>query len=200
MDEEVGDLGNGRPNTDQLMVSVGRKIRTLRTERGYTLEELSSRSGVSTGLISLVERGRSNPSFTSLVQIAHGLDVPIGRVFHVAETMSPVVRRAERRSLDAHGADDSGSYELLTPNLDGALEAIWVEAPPGQDTSATPFRHNGEEFGIVISGSKDVFIDGAKYTLHAGDSITFASSIPHWFVNPNNEPAVAIWVITPPTW
>lgn len=182
------------------IAAVGRQIRALRKERGLTLEELSERSGISTGLISQVERGKGNPSFASLAQLAHGLDVPIGRLFHVANPVSPVVRKAERRSLSPHGTDDGAVYQLLTPSLDGALEVLWVETPPGHDTSATPFRHNGEEFGVLLSGHKDVYVDGVKYSLEPGDSITYPSSVPHWYSNPAAEPAVSIWVITPPTW
>ncbi|MCX4649978.1 cupin domain-containing protein [Streptomyces sp. NPDC055059] len=71
---------------------------------------------------------------------------------------------------------------------------------PGHDTSATPFRHNGEEFGIVLSGVKDVYLDGVRHRLEAGDSITYSCSTPHWYVNPGDEPATSIWVITPPSW
>lgn len=188
------------PEPELAIAAVGRQIRALRKELGLTLDELSERSGISTGLISQVERGKGNPSFASLAQLAHGLDVPIGRLFHVADQVSPVVRKAERRSLSPHGTDDGAVYQLLTPSLDGALEVLWVETPPGHDTSATPFRHNGEEFGVLLSGRKDVYVDGVKYILEPGDSITYPSSVPHWYSNPGSEPAVSIWAITPPTW
>ncbi|MGW3955572.1 helix-turn-helix domain-containing protein [Streptomyces sp. NPDC004752] len=192
---------DGQPDVDALIAMVGLQIRVLRKQDGLTLDELSRRSGVSTGLISQVERGKGNPSFATLVQLAHGLDIPIGRLFHLTDQISPVVRRTERRSLDFHGTDLNGArYELLTPTLNGALEVVWVETQPGHDTSRTPFRHNGEEFGIVLSGVKDIYLDGVRHRLEAGDSITYSSSIPHWYANPGDEPATSVWVITPPSW
>jgi transcriptional regulator with XRE-family HTH domain len=185
---------------NQLLLAVGAKVRSLRKERGLTLEQLSELSGLSTGIISQLERGKANPAFTSLVQLAHGLDIPVGQLFHVDEHGSPVVRKGERRRLDDHGIESSGVYELLTPDLGGALEVTWVESPPGDDTSATPFRHNGEEFGLVLSGVKDVYLDGTRYRLEPGDSIRYASTIPHWYINASDEVCTAIWVITPPTW
>lgn len=202
MSETAAEVTGDSPEISSLLGAVGARIRALRKERGLTIERLGELSGVSVGIVSQIERGKANPSFTTLAQLSHGLDIPVGRLFHVAEQNSPVVRKHERRRLDVHGlgSDDGAHFELLTPDLNGSLEATWVETPPGYDTSATPYRHNGEEFGIVISGSKDVYIDGVKHHLEAGDSIRYASTIPHWYANPGNVTCHSIWVITPPTW
>lgn len=190
----------GRPSTEALMATVGAQLRRLRKMRNLTLEELGRRSDVSMGLLSQIERGRGNPSFNTLVQMAHALDVPIGRLFHTADETSPVVRVAQRRSLDVHtGGGVEARHELLSPGLDGALEVIWVEAPAGYDSSATPFVHSGEEFGIVLSGRHEVYLDGVRHELGPGDAITYQSSIPHWYHNPGPEAVTAVWVITPPT-
>lgn len=85
-----------------------------------------------------------NPSFTTLAQLAHGLEIPVCRFFlGQDETRSPV-------------------------------------SPPGHNTSDTPIRHGGDEFGIILSGRKDVYLDGECHTLEAGDSITYSSNFPHW--------------------
>lgn len=196
----TADTAFGRPSTEALMATVGAQLRRLRKMRNLTLEELGRRSDVSAGLLSQIERGRGNPSFNTLVQMAHALDVPIGRLFHTAEETSPVVRADQRRSLDVHRSGGvEALHELLSPGLDGALEVIWVEAPVGYDSSATPFSHAGEEFGIVLSGRHEVYLDGVRYELGPGDSITYQSSTPHWYRNPGPETVKAIWVITPPT-
>ncbi|MGZ4744671.1 MAG: helix-turn-helix domain-containing protein [Oryzihumus sp.] len=186
-----------------MLDAVGLQIRALRKARGLTLGQLSEAAGLSTGIVSQLERGLANPSFATLVQLAHGLDIPVGRLFNVQDQLrSPVVRKHERRRLDGHGVstDDGGHFELMTPDLNGALEVTWVETPPGYDTSATPYRHNGEEFGTILTGRKDVYLDGVRHELGPGDSIRYASTVPHWYVNPGEEPCTAIWVITPPTW
>jgi len=189
-----------RLDTEALMVTVGGQVRVLRKMRGLTLEETGRRSGISTGLLSQIERGRANPSFNTLAQLAHALDVPIGRLFHYAdEKPPPVVRANARRSLDFHEQQDDASHYLLTPSLDGSLESVWVEAPPDYDTSRTPFAHPGEEFGIVLEGRHEVYLDGVRYELGPGDSITYSSTIPHWYRNPGPDVVKAIWVITPPS-
>ena len=190
------------PAIDAMIQGLGMRIRTLRRERNLTLERLSELANLSVGIVSQIERGRGNPSFATLVQLAHGLDIPVGRLLHVAEHKAPVVRRGERRRLDGHGLgfDDGGRYELLTPDFSGSLEVVWVEHSPGYDTSATPYRHNGEEFGLVIEGRVVVHLDGVAHDLGPGDSIRYDSSVPHWYSNPGPENCRAVWVITPPTW
>jgi transcriptional regulator with XRE-family HTH domain len=200
MTAQAAEHGADRPNTEALMGTVGLQLRALRKMRDLTLEELARRSQVSVGLISQIERGRGNPSFNTLVQMAHALEVPIGRLFHTAEETSPVVRAGERRILDTHLAQGTEAlHALMSPSLDGALEAIWVEAPPGYDSSATPFSHPGEEFGIVLEGRHEVYLDGVRYELGPGDAITYSCTTPHWYRNPGPDPVKAIWVITPPT-
>lgn len=194
--------GNGVP-MEAMMADMGVRVRALRKERQLTTERLAESAGVSVGLISQIERGHGNPSFATLVQLAHGLQLPVGQLLLPVETEKVVVRKDERRRLDSHGlaSDDGASYELLTPDLNGALEANWVVTPPGYDTSDTPYTHAGEEFGIVLSGTKDVYLDGVRHRLHAGDSIRYASTIPHWYANPSKtEDCTAVWVSTPPTW
>jgi transcriptional regulator with XRE-family HTH domain len=191
------------PAIDAMIQDLGNRIRALRRERNLTLERLSELANLSVGIVSQIERGRGNPSFATLAQLAHGLDIPVGRLLHVAENhKSPVVRRGERRRLDGHGLgyDDGGQYELLIPDLTGALEVVWVEHSPGYDTSATPYRHNGEEFGLVIEGRVVVHLDGVAHDLGPGDSIRYDSSVPHWYSNPGPDKCRAVWVITPPTW
>lgn len=191
------------PAVNALLTTVGHKVRSMRKEKGLTLAQLSEVTGLSQAIVSQIERGLANPSFTTLAQLAHGLGVPVGKFFlGQDETRSPVVRKDERRNLKGVARKSAGEavYELLTPDLNGSLEAHWIVSPPGHDTSETPFRHGGEEFGVIISGKKDVYLDGERYTLEAGDSITYSSEIPHWYINRYEEVCVALWVNTPPTW
>ena len=66
------DLG-GRPQ-DRLRAELGRRIRLARTERGWTLRELSDASSVSVSQLSSIERGAHLPSLESLLSISHALD------------------------------------------------------------------------------------------------------------------------------
>src|SRR5579884_1382269 len=120
-----------KPDPTLLQSDLGEQVRRLRLERGLTLEEVAAKSGCSLGSLSQLERGKGNPAFFTLVKIAHALDVPVARLLHVERSTSPVVRRGEGRQLNPHpfGDDSAASYELLTPDLDRALEVIRFEIP-----------------------------------------------------------------------
>ncbi len=179
--------------------AVGNEIKRLRKLRGRTLEHLASQSGVSAGLLSQVERGQGNPSFNTLVQVAHALGIPVARLMAGEQLSSPVVRRNERRRLNLSGNGELVLMELLTSRLDSALEAIRIVAEPGYSTENTPFVHDGEEFGIVLEGTHAVSVGGVHYVLQAGDSISYSSTIPHWYENPGDVTSVSLWVVTPPS-
>jgi transcriptional regulator with XRE-family HTH domain len=181
--------------------TLGLRVRELRLDRRLTLEELASRAQVSAGLLSQLERGQGNPSFNTLVQIAHALAIPVTDLFPPQTPGSPLVRAADRQLLSIHGlAEGGGTTYLLSPGNGSPLEAVLVEAPPGHSTEETPFVHEGDEFGFILEGAQEVHLEGVTYTLEAGDAITYSSRSAHWYRNPGPGSSRAIWVITPPTW
>jgi transcriptional regulator with XRE-family HTH domain len=188
------------PDPSDLIRTVGAKIRERRKAMNLSLEQLAQKAGVSVGLISGVERGLGNPSFNALVLVTHTLNMPMATLMHQDAERNPVVRREDRRSLDFHGTGETDArHLLLTAGLAQNLEVVEVTAPPGYTSAATPFQHPGEEFGLVLSGRHDVYLDGKKHVLGPGDSITYSSTIPHWYQNSGEETVTALWVITPPT-
>ena len=199
---QAGESRGGRVEAAALGEALGRRIRKARLERALTLEEVATRSGCSVGSLSQIERGIGNPSFNTLVKISHALDISVGRLLEAAGTHAPVVRREERRRLEGSGAvvENGTTYELLTPNLEGELEVLYMEIPPGASTEATPFTHRGEEVGFILEGVHEVHLDGVTHVLREGDTICYRSTTPHWYRNPGPGTVRAIWIITPPTW
>lgn len=190
---------------EDLRRALGQQVRQLRLDRGLTLEEVAARSGCSLGSLSQLERGLGNPSFATLVRVSHALRVSVGRLVELEQDggngVSPVVRKDQRRRFNPHNTlpGDGTVYELLTPDLDRALEVIYLHVPPGSSTEATPFVHEGEEAGLILKGTHEVHVDGVTHVLQPGDSISYASTRPHWYRNSGTETVEAVWVITPPT-
>ena len=191
--ERVEQQANGLPSA-AILNSIGSRVKQRRKARGLSVERLSELSGVSTGLISLMERGKANPSFSTFVQVAHGLGVSLSWLFGAEQPSSPVVRRANRRRIGATSKDGS-IREVLMSTTDGVLEVIWSENAPGTDNREMPYQHEGEEFGIVLSGVREVHLNGLRYRLGAGDSISYSAKDPHWFANPGSKPSTAIWLV-----
>ena len=192
------------PAIGAMLQDLGMRIRSLRKERNLTLERLSELSDLSVGIVSQIERGKGNPSFATLAQLAHGLDIPVGRLL-LRVRAEQVAGRASRGAAPA-GRPRARLRRRRTvraahPRLHGRTRGgVGGARRPATTRASTPYRHNGEEFGLVIEGRVVVHLDGVAHDLGPGDSIRYDSSVPHWYSNPGPETCRAIWVITPPTW
>lgn len=202
------ESGSPAPQIDrrERLQELGSIIRSLRQERRLSMGALASDCGVSTSLISQVERGLTSPSLDVLWAIARALDVPIGTFFQEeADGIGPeenqgpgavVVRLDHRKKL---GINFSLVYELLSPDLRHQIEMVWVEFGPGVEGPLAPFSHPGEEQMVVIRGEMHFWVDGVEYVLQAGDCITIDASRPHRAGNRSDAPAIVIAAITPPS-
>src|SRR5580704_8865510 len=105
-----------------------------------------------------------------------------------------VQRAGDRRIIDlASGV----RWERLTPGADATTDFLEViYAPGGHSTDERrPLRHDGREYGLIISGTLQANVGFESYELGPGDSIAFDSSTPHEYLNKTGEPVHAIWIV-----
>ena len=184
-------------NRDRLLAG---DIRALRKARGLTLAEIGLKLGRSVGWVSQVERGLSIPSLGDLRAFAELFGVPLSLFFNhdvpVEKERGVVVRAGSRRSL---GTSETGLVEeLLSPDLGGSFEMLRSVFAPGAELK-TEARRPTEEAGYVASGVFEIEIAGAWHRLGEGDSFRFEGKPFRWR-NPGTEPAVVIWVVSPPVY
>jgi mannose-6-phosphate isomerase-like protein (cupin superfamily)/DNA-binding XRE family transcriptional regulator len=88
-------------------------------------------------------------------------------------------------------------WERLTPGADAMTDFLEVVYSPGGHSTdeRRPLRHDGREYGLVISGRLQANVGFESYELGPGDSIAFDSSTPHEYLNKTGEPVHAIWVV-----
>ncbi|TPJ37273.1 helix-turn-helix domain-containing protein [Mesorhizobium sp. B2-3-13] len=175
-------------------------IRALRRVRGLTLAEIALKLGRSVGWVSQVERGLSTPSLSDLRAFAELFGVPISLFFShdvpVESERGVVVRAGKRRTL---GTSESGLVEeLLSPDLGGSFEMVRSVFAPGAELKSEA-RRPTEEAGYISSGQFDIEIAGVWHRLGEGDSFRFEGK-PYRWRNPGSEPAVVIWVVSPPVY
>jgi transcriptional regulator with XRE-family HTH domain len=185
------------PTQDHLLAG---DIRALRKARGLTLSEIALRLGRSVGWVSQVERGLSMPSLADMRAFATLFDVPISLFFDhdVPDEgeRGTIVRAGRRRML---GTRETGLVEeLLSPDLGGSFEMVRSEFAPGAELAERALRQT-EEAGYVVSGLFEIEIDGVLHRLGPGDSFRFEKKTHRWR-NPGAEPAVVIWVVSPPVY
>jgi len=183
-------------------VAIGGTIRRLRRERGLSLRDLGRATGFSISFLSLVERGRSSISLTSLHTVAIALEVEMS-VFFPSPDAQPepanaahVSRRSGDARLQIHGAH---TYRLLgATGFDRALEPLLVTIAAGEEAdSRDDYAHEGEEFAYVLSGELVFTVDGTEHRLEAGDCIHYQSTVTHLVRNDRSRPAEVLWVLTP---
>ena len=175
-------------------------IRALRRARGLTLAEIALKLGRSVGWVSQVERGLSTPSLSDLRAFAELFGVPISLFFShdvpVESERGVVVRAGRRRTL---GTSESGLVEeLLSPDLGGSFEMVRSIFAPGAEMKTQHLRPT-EEAGYLASGVFEIEIAGVWHRLGEGDSFRFEGK-PYRWRNPGTEPAVVIWVVSPPVY
>ncbi|MDR1626548.1 MAG: XRE family transcriptional regulator [Spirochaetia bacterium] len=180
--------------------SFGEKIRRVREQKRLTLRELSKKAGVSESLISQIETGRVSPSIDTLLSLADYLEVDLEYLFsdYKRTKKAVVLRRRDRSRMRRAGV----SYEQLSLLAEEenrhAVEAVLLEIDPGRQQGSRDYGHEGRELGIILAGRGELGYGKDTYSLGAGDSINFASSIPHVLRNTGKRPLRAIWIITPP--
>ncbi len=88
-------------------------------------------------------------------------------------------------------------WERLTPGADAMTDFLEVIYSPGGHSTdeRRPLRHDGHEYGLVISGTLQANVGFESYELGPGDSIAFDSATPHEYLNKTGEPVHAIWVV-----
>lgn len=179
---------------------LGTRIRGLRKRRGMTLATLASMSELTAGYISQLERNLAYPSIPALFNIARSLGVTIQWFFAseastAAEDNGYVVRKNSRMSVHY---EDGIVDQLLTPQPNRQLEMLHSRFPPGT-YSQQSYSHEGEEAGLLLSGSFELWVGDRHFLLSEGDSFSFSSQEPHRYGNPGEVDAIVVWVITPPT-
>lgn len=183
---------------EERLNALGKQIRDARYEKGWSQEELSDKSGVSGGLLSQIERGIGNPSYSTLVKLGRALGVPFTRFFDhgVAAENNAVVRRDKRRKLILPNKDIV--FESLSPDSNRRVEVFWWQVVPGFSSSDVPSVMSVEETLIVVTGRLDFKLGDRRYQLEEGDSIYIEPGMPYWYGNSSDEVATCISAVSPP--
>jgi transcriptional regulator with XRE-family HTH domain len=190
------------PPTDleEIVSSIGPKLRELRAQRSLSLQQLAELSDVSAAAIHKIERNGMVPTITTLLKIAGALNRPVS--YFVEETepdnrpVSFTPANDRRNLFTSHQGIDlsaiSGPYGRFF--LAGAV----AEVEPGATSGRKPMEHPGEELVLMLEGVLEVDVDGAPYRLTPGDSLHWRTDRPHRWRNPTEEPCRAVWLALRP--
>jgi transcriptional regulator with XRE-family HTH domain len=181
---------NDDPTTGHTLVEevssgrLGERVRALRRERGWTLEMLAERSGVSRAMISKLERGEKNPTLVVAAKVANGLGMNLSRLVGVEEKRKVVVVPRGRR-MTMRDPETGFERQLLSPSFGGRGVEFMRNVVPENSTSGElpPHRHGVEEYVVVERGRLRAVLGGEEYVLEEGDAAYFEADVAHRFDN-----------------
>jgi transcriptional regulator with XRE-family HTH domain len=198
MIDPVPSAESGDAETDEQLetMRIGLRLRALRTDRGMTILELAAKAGVSSGSISQIERGATNPSISTLQKLRAALGVTLWS-FLESEAEPPRENRYVRHPGERPKIVVGGSHftkELLSPRDNDQLRFMILTIPPGAQ-SADVLTGPGDKAGYMMAGNAELTIGGEVFQVAEGDSFQFPSTIPHHLFNRSDREAKLIWII-----
>lgn len=174
-------------------MKLGSKIKRLRIAKGYTQEELADRCDLSRSFISQLESDKVSPSVETLERVLRVLGTDLKHFFS-DEPKKIIFKKNER--VPVYNLPKGVKIEILMDSVeDKEIDAKIVELEPGTQTEQEDY-HEGDEFGYVIEGVIEVYIDGKKYRANEGDCFYYSADCVHYLRNPGKEKAKIIWLQT----
>ena len=164
---------------------------------------LAREVGVSPSLVSQIENGKANPSVGTLYAIVSALEISLDELFADTERSggdagvphtNAVLRQGDRPSISlASGVH----WDRLTPTAEADVDFLYVTYDVGGASCPADalMRHNGREYGLVLSGRLGATVGFDTYELEPGDSIVLPSTTPHRFWKIGDEPTTVVWTV-----
>lgn len=173
----MDDLGS-----EAVSIDVGSRLRELRQGIGISMRALARMSGLSANALSMIERGRTSPSVSTLYKLASAIGVPITAFFREEPTQREVVYRkaAERTRVPfMRGLWEGLGGEIFV----GRVEPFMLTLESGASSGPFGIVHSGHEFVYCVRGELDYEVENEHFTLVPGDSLLFAAELRHRWRN-----------------
>lgn len=186
------------------LMKTGTALKSLRVGRGWTLADVSERTGIPVSTLSKVENGRTELTMDRVLRISVALEVNIADLFGSPTKVYAAGDRG-RRSITRIGeanvvASAYGDYryhaqDLLEKRVSPIIANIRAKS---LDEFGEYHRHSGEEFLLVLDGELSLYTDTyAPVHLKKGESIYFDSEMGHAYVAVGNEPCQILLICVP---
>lgn len=177
--------------------NLGKRVKKLRGDRGWSLEELATASGVSRSMLSEIEREKANPTLTVTFRIARAFGLTLQELIESAEASASkiqVIRASDRAQV--YRSDKQCEIRTLSPiNLEKDVEFYEMTLRPGGTLRSQAHFEGTREFLTVEDGSVRIESDQNSEELGKGDSGTYRADVPHAIVNTGKGDALVFLVV-----
>ena len=159
---------------------IGNRIKSFRTKKGFTLEQLAGQTGFTKGYLSKVEKSKKSPPVSTLGIIARVLGVTISAILGEEYPSVPLclVKKGEGPLISRGGPDYS--FEAIAYHFPNKKMEPFILTLPVKPKKKNMYRHEGEELLFVLEGTMQFQYNNQEYIVEQGDCIYFDSSLPHF--------------------
>ena len=175
---------------------IGSRVRHHRASRGWTLDELADRSGVSRRMVISIEHGEGNPSIATLLRIGDALGVGLPVLVDVERPRDLAVTPAGQAPVLWRGP--RGGQALLVAGTEPPdVVELWDwTLHPGEEHSSEAHSAGTRELLLVLAGQVDLRIRNRDQRLRAGDSAAFAGDVVHGYSAPSDAATPVRFALT----
>jgi transcriptional regulator with XRE-family HTH domain len=180
---------------DDVSLRTGRAVKQQREALGLSLRMLAARSGISSSMISDIERGAKSPTVVTVVRLAQALGV--GAASLVDGGTGPAPRISVLRGDEGAGGEHPARWKSLKPEAAGSrIDIVRFQIPPATSLGPAAAHAPGTvEHMHVAAGTVHVTVGDETADLAAGDSCSCRTDVPHEVVNPDPSAEALVYVI-----
>lgn len=175
---------------------IAQRLKSLRAERGWSLDELAGRSDVSRATLSRLENAEVSPTASVLGKLAAAYGLTISRLMHfVEDDFAPLIRRDAQPVWSDPGAGFI-RRSISPPAQTLSAEVLECTLEPGARIAYDhPPRRGLEHHLVLIEGRLDITVDGRSHALHPGDCLRYQLFGASAFATPANTGAKYLLVV-----
>lgn len=183
---------------DELNAAVALHCRALRQARGWSLDELAGRSGVSKGMLVQIEAARTNPSVGTLARVADAFGVTVSRLLEPAQDRTVHLSDAEEAPVLWRGGR-GGTARLLRGLNEPDFVELWEwRLAPHEEHVSDDHQPGTREVLHILSGLIIVTVAAEEFTLGPGQTIDYLADRDHSYRNDFDTPARFLMMVCLP--
>jgi transcriptional regulator with XRE-family HTH domain len=199
--DNPGIIRIARSNGDQALaqpVDLASRVRALRKDRGWTLEQAAQAAGLARSTLSKIENGQMSPTFDALKKLATGLQISVPQLFTPPQGNAPAGRLTHTRAGEGEAhLTTTYEHELLAQGLTRKAMLPYRARIHARNLDEFDgwIRHDGEEFLYVLTGIVRLYTEFyAPIDMKRGDSAYYDASMGHNVISLSAEDATVLWV------
>lgn len=181
---------------NDFLIGIGQRIKTIRKKNNMTISTLANNAGVSNGLISRIENGRTIPSLPVFLQLISALEVDASNFFEGVEKKAGAkyihIKKKDQQPIEKEiEAEGFEYYQIFSKsvNIVGFDVAILIVSPNSKREKVIT---DAWEFKYILKGACTYIIDNEEVNVKKGDSIYFNGRSPHVPINRTNKECIML--------